>query len=378
MIVTSPLKKMLMSKFKLQKDGRGRKANVSSLVSKPNLSEEYKEAFRTKSYTEICNKARSQLETKKSFDAQSLHSLSTPPHPRNVQLVDSLLEPRQETLTPILEDPNLQIFADYFNTSREAFENGELLLKNINQGRITYLETQNMIKKAKCLLNGSSWTNDEYCQVQNILVSFTSQNPLSVISPEKFHELHLSHMILYRELTSQYNKTKQRIKANRRIKLVKTVFKVVGGGTLVVALLVLAMHSTIGMVVGPIILACFLVLLLARKKTKQGLTKEHLKREFALLDTAARGVYTLINDFDTVSWLEKTMNEEMEHMHSLVDICLKKGRSATLKVAAKVFQKQEPKFLEQLEELEKHTYLSLLNINRTRKQVMQEMNMAET
>ncbi|XP_073285901.1 UPF0496 protein At1g20180-like [Primulina huaijiensis] len=356
--------------------GRSRKADVNRLVSKPNLNDEYKEAFRTKSYTEICNKVQSQLKINKSFDEQCPHSLSTPPHLSKVQLVDHLLEPRQETLTPILENPNLQIFAEYFNTSLEAFQNCEFLLRNINQERINYLEIQDMIKKIKCVPNGSTWTNDEYYQVQKVLVSFTSQNPLSVISPEKFHELHHNHVLLYRELTSQHNKTKQRIKANKCIKLVKTIFKVVGGGALAAALLVLAMHSTIGMVVGPIILACFLISL-AKKKTKQRLNKDQLKRLFAQLDAAARGVYTLINDFDTVSWLEKTMNEEMEDMHLLVDNCVKRGKSETLEVAAKVFQMQEPRFLGQLEELEKHTYLSLLNINRTRKQVALEMNMAE-
>ncbi|KAL0438383.1 UNVERIFIED_CONTAM: hypothetical protein Slati_2321300 [Sesamum latifolium] len=93
----------------------------------------------------------------------------------------------------------------------------------------------------------------------------------------------------------------------------------------------------------------------------------------AQLDLAARGVYILVNDFDTMSRLVQRLHDEMEHRKFVADICVRKGKNEMLKEVVKEFQMHETWFMEQLEELEKQIYLCFLDINRSRRLVVEQM-----
>ncbi|XP_073294870.1 UPF0496 protein At1g20180-like [Primulina huaijiensis] len=288
---------------------------------------------------------------------------------RHVKLSDYFLEPCHKIPTSIQESMNPHSFSDYFEISLKSCKFCEFLLKNIHQVRINYHEIKSTLKQIRVVPNGSSWTDNEYFKVHEFLTSFASQmNPFSMVKPEEFHELNSCHKLLYQELRSQCNKTKRRNKQTRCIKLVKATFKVVGCGAIAIALIALATHSMTGSMA---IIACFLCVLII-KKMKRRLNKTQLERLHAQLDVASKGVYALINDFDTLRQLAMTCDYEMEHMKMLAEISVRKGRNEVFKEVIKELQMQESCFLEHLEEIEKHTYLSILDITRSTSQVMRE------
>lgn len=158
-------------------------------------------------------------------------------------------------------------------------------------------------------------------------------------------------------------------------------FKKIAGGTVVAAytalmitLIVLAIHSVVGIVTAPFFIAGSMFLVpkktCKRKQVKKTVPLERLE---AQLDTAAKGVYLLINDFDTMSRLVMRLNNEMEHSKFVADLCLKRRTNEMLKEIARELQINQTELMNQLEDLEEHVYLCILNINRSRRLLVEKM-----
>ncbi|KAK6115163.1 hypothetical protein DH2020_007432 [Rehmannia glutinosa] len=370
------------STYIFKKYSRHGKEDVNSLKRKSSVNQEYKDAFRTKSYTELCDKAQNQLEIRKCLDkGQSFSSSSpisspySPSHINHVHLSEYLLDPPPETLTPILEDSNLHRFLiDYLNTSHEAGRVCEFVLQNIRQVDVNYRAIKNIIKLIELYPDCTSWTDNQYDTLYRNLASFAAHNNPFSSTPEKLFELHDTHVHLLHQLTSQCRKTKRRTKFFKYIKRGLATFLAVGAGAIAVALLVLALHSMVGMVATPGLIACCLGLFKIKKSKRRIQEFKRTGLEETQLDIAARGVYTLINDFDTMGQLVKGLHNEMESRRFVAEICVQKGKNEILKEVVKEFQMNESCFLEQLEELKKHVYLCFLNINRSRRLLVQEIN----
>ena len=142
------------------------------------------------------------------------------------------------------------------------------------------------------------------------------------------------------------------------------------------ALMVLAIHSMVGIVIAPGLMVCWV----AAVKNRYALSGRRriggscsLERLGAQLDAAAKGIYYLVKDFDTMSRLVNRLYVEVEHSKSIVDICVRNGGSEMLMEVVKEFHVHDSFFLEQLEELEDHIYLCLLSIKRSRMHVVQEI-----
>ncbi|KAL0360509.1 UNVERIFIED_CONTAM: hypothetical protein Sradi_3735400 [Sesamum radiatum] len=366
--------------------GHGKEEIVDSSRGEPNVNDEYREAFRTKSYIDICNKVQGQLETRTSHDVQlgqsspsSSSSLSSSPlaHPP-VHLSDNLLEPRQETLTAIFETSKTlhdHFLENYFEISLEAGRICELLLQNVHQVRTNHRAITYVLKLIKRVPDCMNWTNNQQHTVYRNLASFAlRRNPFSSMTPEKFHELHDSHVDLLHQLTSKCRKTKRRTKIIRYMKRALATFVFLGCGGLAIAVLVLAIHSIVGLLAAPGLILGVLVIKKLRKRAEHDQSsRTWLDGLGAQLDLAARGVYILVNDFDTMSRLVQRLHDEMEHRKFVADICVRKGKNEMLKEVVKEFQMHESWFMEQLEELEKQIYLCFLDINRSRRLVVEQM-----
>lgn len=155
-------------------------------------------------------------------------------------------------------------------------------------------------------------------------------------------------------------------------RFIKRALAVAGFGALALALLLLAAHGVAGVVAAPVLVVSGLALF--AKREKQELKRRQQGGMEAQLDAAAKGVYILINDFDTMSRLVERLHDEMEHRKFVAGICVRKGNKKALKEVVTEFQMQELGFLEQLEELEKQIYLCFLDINRSRRLLIQELD----
>ncbi|GFZ10476.1 transmembrane protein [Actinidia rufa] len=344
------------------------KTRVDCLADKLSVNEEYSEALRTKSYAEMLDKVENQL-GRKSIDHHELASSSNS-LPFHVHLSDYLLEPRQETLAEAMEGANLHhLLIDYFKTSFEACNTCELLLGSIHRARANYRIINRVISLS---------TNTQSHPPFQELASFaTLNNPLLIISPSQFQDIHDSHGFLFHRLTMKFKRVRRRAKMMRFCKKILGFSLVVSYSVIIVALLVLVVHSVVGIFATPW-LACLLGL--AKKRVKvitRGLKGSVLERLGSQLEVAAKGVFVLINEFDTMSRLVRRLQDEIEDGKAIADMCVRKGGSEVLMEVVKEFRTHQVFFLEQLEELEEHIYLCFLTINRSRTLVMQEIMMLQ-
>ncbi|XP_047979573.1 UPF0496 protein At1g20180-like [Salvia hispanica] len=354
------LRKILMKKLKssFEKEGGNGKGNTSNLRVKTAINEEYKEAFRTKSYTEFFDKIQSQLESRAVLEAgaTSLSSSSSSSPPEHLHLSEYLVEPRRETLVSISKYHHL--LTDYFDTSLEAGRICESILEKIYQVRVDYHAIRSSIEPEP--------DNNTHSRLLKTLASFALHgDPFASMTPQKFNNLHENHQRFLHRLTSKRAKTKKRKKLT---KFIKRALAITGCGALALALLLLVVHGAAGVVAAPVLVVSSLVLFDRRGK-EEAKGKQQGGVE-AQLDAAARGVYILINDFDMMSRLVQRLRDEMEHRKFAAGVCVRKGKKEALKEVVR----DELGFLEQLEELEKQIYLCFLDINRSRKLLIQELD----
>ncbi|XP_038703772.1 UPF0496 protein At1g20180-like isoform X2 [Tripterygium wilfordii] len=349
----------LRSSFKGSGSGRSREKLVGSLESKLTVNEEYVQAFRTKSYIEMWGKVQGQIR-KTSVDG--IDGLSTSsPHPFYQHLSECVLEPRQETLIEMIKNSKFhRLLIDYFEASLEACNVCELLLRSIHQARTNHRRIKKVVKLCR-KAEESSKTDDSSSQVlsqmvtESIVRELTAfallKNPLSYISPVQFRKIHDNDLQLLHRLTSKEKKMRRRVKLNRICKKI-----------------------------APGLIACYLSSLksVKNKVVCDQRSKTSLLECFAAqLDMAAKGIFILINDFDTMSRLARRLHDEIEHCRDVADLCVKNGKGEILKEVVREFQIHQSCFLEQSQELEEHVYLCFNTINRSRRLVIQEVMVAQ-
>lgn len=354
--------------------GRNREENENGLRSKSNhVNEEYLEAIRTNSFMEMYSKIQSQLGGRRSLD-----KLSSPPSSltRYHLHLSDIVEPSQEFLTDIVEGSQLHHFLScFFQISFQASKICELLLKSIHQTRANYRAIGRVTKQK---LENGGYTNDQCKKIYAKLAAFSSlTNPLSNINSAHFEELHDNLYLSLDIFTSQCRKMR------RRRKILKWCKRIAGGAliavysALMITLIALAIHSLVGMMAAPGLIGSSVALIAKKKKKKttkkQGKKILPLERLESQLDTAAKGAYLLINDFDTMSRLVMRLNNEIQHGKFIADLCLRRRTNEMLKEVMRELQINHTGLMSHLEDLEEHVYLCILNINRSRRLVAEKM-----
>ncbi|KAK1400384.1 Single hybrid motif superfamily protein [Heracleum sosnowskyi] len=339
------------------------------LVNKVNVDEEYKEALRTKSYTDISSKVEGHLASKRMETSSSF--------PLHLHLFESLLEPGQETVAHIIEGSNFHpLLIDYFKITIETCSICEILLQSIHQIRANHRMIKSVLdlrQKACVSISESSFSNDECYVMFRDLASFaTIRNPLSAIRPVEFRNMQTGHSDLLSRLTLQCRKIQRRIKIKRGMKKVVGYTIVVAYTALTFTLMALAFHTIVGFVAAPALFTCSLGLLKKHNKLVK-IKASSRERIVAQLDVAAKGVYILMNDFNTISRLVMRLHDEIEHSKAMADMCVRNGKIEVMKEVIREFRIGETCLNEQLKELEEHINLCFLTINRSRRLVVQEL-----
>ncbi|OVA03811.1 Protein of unknown function DUF677 [Macleaya cordata] len=353
-------------------------------VKKLNVKDEYMEVLRTKSYIDIWSKVQGELRRttilSKIGDVDKLVSPVTRIPSYTHILYDYLLEPHQEILINMIQRSNLHyLLLDYFEASLEACKICGSLLQCIAQTRANYCIIQRVIKLVKRVSSNQTDDCDRDDQFQIIfseLATFAKlDNPLSSSSQLQFGIIHNRYGLMLNRLTMKRKRIARKAKVISLCKKAWRVSLIMACSGLAIATIVLAVHSVVGIVAAPG-LVCFQLGFLRRKikSAQHGLKRSNLMKFHAQLDAAAKGVYTLDRDFDTMSRLVMRLHDEIEHGKSIAEWCVKVQKKQMLKEVVKEFQTQESCFLEKLGELEEHVYLCVLTINRARKLVIQETN----
>ncbi|XP_076885664.1 UPF0496 protein At1g20180-like [Bidens hawaiensis] len=328
-----------------------------------NVNQEYKNTFRTQSYTDICTKVQTHIQ----FDVEPSSSLTHDGY--IVHLCDILLEPQTETLKNLTNTFNLHyLLVDFFKASLQSWMICEELLKSIHQVNVNHQKVKQIIKLAQIRVSNGMNIYDE-------LASYSSlTNPLSEFGPQKFPTLHINHKMLLKKLTTKHLRIKRRRKAINFFKKASGCALIASYTVLTVALVFLACHGLVVTLAAPGLIPCLFGLIknntrLAKKKVKPS----ELKRVGAQLDVAAKGVYTMMKDLDTMGWLVRRLHEEVEFGKAMARRCFRTRKADVLEEVMREFRVHESCLMEQLEELEDHIYLCLLNVNRSRKLLVEEI-----
>ncbi|KAF3445310.1 hypothetical protein FNV43_RR10485 [Rhamnella rubrinervis] len=166
---------------------------------------------------------------------------------------------------------------------------------------------------------------EPYLRAQRICIA---QKSIIHHQPLQFRDIHDKCLVLLHRLTSKHKKIK-------RITKLKKICKKVGGAGLVIsltalliALLIFAFHSIIGIAAAPALMACSVGLCKKKMETAQGWAKTRLHHEGlgGQLDMAAKGVFILINDFDTMSRMARRLHDEVEHRKYEAGMCVRNGK----------------------------------------------------
>ncbi|GKA36419.1 UPF0496 protein-like protein [Tanacetum coccineum] len=344
----------------VRSNGKYDAESTSSFIQETDVNEEYKKAFRTRSYTDICNKVQTHIRFDSNASSSSIHD-------QYVHLCDLLLEPQSETIAHLSKTFDVHhLLLNFFEAGLEVWKICEELLESVHQANANHHKIKQTIKLFERFPCGTI--------IYEELDSYSSLvNPLSSFGPIKFPTLHGSHKLLLKKLTTKHTRNKRKQKLHK-------VFKKSGGCALValytilaIALLVLACHGLVVAAASPGFLACSFGFIKKRKLAKIGVKTSELKRIGAQLDVAAKGVYTMIKDLDTMGWLVERLHNEVEFGKKMAHKCVVNRSPDVLDEVMREFRVHETCFLEQLEELEDHIYLCLLNVNRSRRLLVDEI-----
>ncbi|XP_051123957.1 UPF0496 protein At1g20180-like [Andrographis paniculata] len=401
-----------------------KKKEISVEKTTNNVNEEYNEAFRTRSYADMCNKIHNQFETpailhsspSSSSSLSSSTELSSPHFPASDCISDGLIEPQPETLTCIFKNSDLPLsssmeltsphspapdcisdsliepqpgtltsifensdlpesLASYFQIGLDAGRACESLLRDLNQVRINHRCISKLLKLTQrspdSFRRRATIINHHKAYI-NLATFAVCRNPFTVATRGMFHEMHDAQVLLLRRLTSQHRKTKRRTKLIRRFRQGMAAILAIGGGALAVILLFLSIPAGAGAVLGGLIV-CTLAAMILKKLNRIEQRRRGGGTWVEGLDIAAKGVYILINDFEMVSRMVERVEEEVDRRKFVAEMCVRRKMEEMLRGVVGELETNNGRFGEELEELEKQIYLCLLDINRSRRLLLHEI-----
>ncbi|CAK8569133.1 unnamed protein product [Lathyrus sativus] len=335
-----------------------------NLSSKSSVNREYLSAFRTKSYVEICNKAQGHGIESTSTNASTRSPLST-----SCSTSSTLLEPREEIVRNVIKSFKVHhLLVEYFEASLEACLCCDKILQGIRETRFAYGMCANAFVEK----------GDDENVIYKELVSFVINNSLCLSNNViNFRDIHEKQVLLLDRLNAKRLKLRRRTTIKRLCKKVGGIGLIVSQAALLMALLLVAFHSIIGLAAAPYVMGGFFGLMKKRFKGVHG-KYGSCEKLYEQIDVAAKGVYIMINDLGTMSRMVKRLEDEVEHWREVADICVKNygngnGRCEILKMVVREFYDCQTNFMDQLEELEEHIYLCFLTVNRSRRLLMEKI-----
>lgn len=328
------------------------------------VREEYANAFRTESYIEFWTRVLSLPN-----GDSTTTSICTPVESTTAArlssyrlFVEYLLEPNQPTVTRILASaqnrPVIQsLLFDYFTQTANASLLCGLLLKDIDHARGVFRYLKTTIQSLeKTQLTPIALTR--LIELSNFINPFAS----TASSTTRVRTIQASCSELLKQLESSRDRARAKVRLANRLKRGSAICLVALTASLTV---IVAAHAMALLVAAPGLIAASFELASTRR----------LARSAAQLDAAAKGTYILNKDLETISRLVARLNDELEHMRTMVKFWLER-REDRVQASGEVahqLKKNDCSFSRQLDELEEHLYLCFMTINRGRNLVVKEI-----
>ncbi|CAL1363098.1 unnamed protein product [Linum trigynum] len=370
----------MWAKFRASKIKKDHKVYSKSSVRDRglNLSEEYHRTLRTQSYVAFFSKAQIMA---------NHHHDRTPEEEKEDPILLLLLEPEQNSIPAILESaavlsklPELTpYFRDFFDSTAEASRICSGLLASVARTHATRRFAHQLFDEIP--LRPAETESRRVWELTAYIAE--ANNPFSCPDGDlDFGSIREGYAAVLERLKSK------RRKVARKIKLVECVNRGTGisitaaCGVLAVTAAVLAAHTLTAFVMGPLAVAGGfnpVKKLVSRVMRFKVMTSaEFLRKLRRQLDMAAKGVYILNRDMDTVSRLVARLYDEVEHGKEMARFWLEKGKNPSDRTlfcsqVVNEMKRRDVKFRKQVDELEELMCLCLLTINRARGLVVEEL-----
>ncbi|KAL8235931.1 hypothetical protein R6Q59_017012 [Mikania micrantha] len=331
------------------------------------VREEYANAFRTQSYIDFWTRVLDLTHGGSTIN-QTVSSVAAARLPSYRLFAENLLDPDQPTVTQILtfanhKTKNHSLLSDYFSETANAFVVCGSLLEHINRLRSKYRSLKTALKS----IETRSVSFVTKCPIITArLADFSNAfNPFMIptSSPHGVQSVQVACFNLLKRLELSRDTAHSKLKRINKIKHGSAITLV----ALTVSLTVIIVtHALAVLVAAPGIIVATMELGLSSK----------VGSLYAQLDVAAKGMYILNRDLDTISRLVARLSDELEHMQGSTKFWLKRGhkRVQSVEEFGRQLKKNDESFREQLDELEEHLYLCFMTINRARNLVIKEIS----
>lgn len=163
------------------------------------VSKEYKEAFRTNSYIEICHKVQSHIDLDSVSSSSSICD-------HYIHQCDILLEPQNETMGNLAKTFDIHcLFLEFFGAGSEAWTICERILHSIHQANANHQRIKKVINIAERVPKRGQRTT-----VYKELALYSSlPNPLTDFRQEKFPKIEKQLKLLLKRLTTNRSRIKR-------------------------------------------------------------------------------------------------------------------------------------------------------------------------
>lgn len=302
-----------------------------------NVSHEYRAAVGTESYDEF----RSKLHGVIAHSHEENWETSDNCQPRYSRFVAELLSPDQESVNAILQQtifvtrPEFgKMVSGYFSNGENVYSICSRLLDSIERARDSYSKIRNILELAP---TGGDFSEEQFhWTVKEFHLFMEFENPFSHPDSEALQSIR----DCFQHLFQQFELYGDQI--HRKLKLINTFNKAFS----------LCLQKV----------QCESIILL-RKRSAQ-------------LDVATKGTYILTKHLDTMIRLVPRLYNEVDNNKVLIGFCLQREDNRYfIQEVVKQLSKNYFSFAKTLDEIEDYVYLCLININRTRKQLVQEIRM---
>ncbi|KAJ0967023.1 hypothetical protein J5N97_023940 [Dioscorea zingiberensis] len=332
------------------------------------VEEEYKQTLRTRSYIEIWNKAHHKLmkrtTTSNELEQEEEDMVLVLENPNCINssspfsLPDLLIEPKQEVVIHLKDHEGgfSASLGDYFDATFQAFTACSSLLNSIERTRYHH-------KTILQLLNKNKNNNNRFSELTSML---DLPNPIDPQTLSYLNEMRKDLGSLTERLTEARRRMKRRMRVVNAWKRVSVVLLVAACSAAAAAALVVAGHVVVvfGVVaVVPVVVGEW-----------RGRRRRRVEKVVEGVDAAARGAYIVGREMETMGMMVRRVGDEVEHRREVARMAARSGERRMVREAVKEMESGEEGFRRQMKELEEHVYLSLLAINKTRRQVVKEMH----
>ncbi|KAL7096535.1 hypothetical protein ACP275_10G085500 [Erythranthe tilingii] len=284
-----------------------------------NLSREFTLAVKTNSYNEI----------RKTFD-QIANTEQVEFH-EETQLLDKVLKPGParilEAISLTRRTSLTHLIATYFEHTEQTSRLCLLLYNNIHLARLLYTPIHNLLEDLE-----EYSLSDSQCKIAyNVFLQFDShlENPFISPNSRSFDDIRRCFLQLREKLDRRLKKSKSK-----------------------------STRPALCFVAGPT---------WARSK------RDRARK--AQLEAAAKGVYVIRNDVDTIDRLVARLHAGVENDRLLVRMGVERGVDRyPIEEILKQLRRNRAGFLKQLVDLEEHLFLCFAAVNRSRSILLQEMS----